>query len=66
MTKEIRERRNVLKMKCAGLRESANRTRSLERGVMLRELEAKCYNLWKFYDGLIKAFDNLKSIELDD
>lgn len=62
MNRKIRERRKELKTTWIGLRESANRTNSIEKGVNLRILEDKIYRLWKFYDGIIKAFDKIGGI----
>lgn len=57
MSREVRDYRDKLRKKWYGLRESANCSQSIEIGVKLREQEDKVYKLWKFYDGLIKAFD---------
>lgn len=65
MNIEIRKRRTELKNTWVGLRESANRSNNIEKGVSLRILEDKIYRLWKFYDGIIKAFDKIGSVNYE-
>jgi hypothetical protein len=60
VSREIRKRRNYLLLKSKDLRKRANNCKHIKKSIELRALQTDTYNLWKFYDGIIKAFDNIK------
>ena len=59
ITKSARDKRNNLRKQCFNLRDSARVTKNWEKIIELRSLEETLYKLYKFYDGIIKAFDKL-------
>lgn len=62
MSREIRQRRHNLLLKSKELNERANACKNIEKTIELRALQTDTFNLWKFYNGIIKAFDLIGEI----
>lgn len=59
MKREIRDRRYKLLLKSLDLRRRANNCKNIDKTIELRALQTDIFNLYKFYDGIIKAFDKI-------
>ncbi len=59
ITRSARDKRNELRKKCINLRNSARVAKSWDKIIELRSLEDTLYKVYKFYDGIIKAFDKI-------
>lgn len=59
ITRSARDKRNELRKKCINLRNSARVDKSWDKIIELRSLEDTLYKVYKFYDGIIKAFDKI-------
>lgn len=57
MKPEIRNKRNKLLKESKLLRLKMQNAKSVCQFLEIRDLQTNVYNKWKFYDGLIKAFD---------
>ena len=65
ISKDIREKRRNLQLEWGFLRMYANgfdKSSKWDEVIKAREREDMIYNKWKFYDGLIKAFDDIRGV----
>lgn len=57
ITRDVRDKRNKLRLEWRNLQEKANCSKTFEEAVDLRIREDKVYKKWMFYDKFIKEME---------
>jgi len=62
INRDIRDKRNKLLNQSKLLKVKMQDSQNFYQFIKTQKIQEKVYKQWKFYDGIIKAFDNLRGV----